>query len=149
MDIPFNGRRFMGLKLYLSLLFLGWEGFSEMVDSEAKMGQYLREKLIQNDWLITNDTPLPVVCFTDEEFISDEDFAKQTVQNIVNSGKSWLTTYPANGILSIRTCISNYSTTTADVDELIKELNEARDRYKNKDEHIGNKPRMSPQLQPV
>ena len=142
-------RRFMGLKLYLSLLFLGWEGFSEMVGSQAKMGHYLKEKLIQNDWLITNDTPLPVICFTDEEFISDEDFTKLVARNIVNSGKSWITTYPANGILSIRTSISNYSTTKNDVDELIEELNTERDRYRNKDEHIGNKPRMSPQLQPA
>jgi len=122
-------RRFMGLKLYLSLLIFGWEGFSELVGTQTKLGQYLKQKLIDNNWSVTNDTPLPIICFTDQQFQANEDFANTIVKNIVASGKSWISTYPVNGIPSIRTCISNYNTSIQEIDELIQELNDERARY--------------------
>ena len=125
-------RRFMGLKLYLSLLFFGWEGFSEMIGHQSKLGHYLKQKLVDNNWQITNESPLPIVCFTDKHFQQEKDFAKVIVKSIVESGKSWLSNYPVNGIPSIRVCISNYSTGTNDVDELIVELNTERERYRIK-----------------
>ena len=126
-------RRFMGLKIYLSLLVFGWEGFSQMVEYQTKMGQYLRRKLTDNNWLITNNTPLPIVCFTDKQFQSEEDFTKVVVKNIVASGKSWISNYPTGGISSIRACISNYRTTEKDIDELVSELGHERERFKNKE----------------
>lgn len=124
----------MGLKLYLTLLIVGWEGFSEMVGYQTKLGQYLKKRLMENDWLILNDTPLPIICFTDERFKSDERFTKSIVQNIVESKKSWISNYPVNGISSIRVCISNYSSTENDVNQLVEELNIEREKYRIENE---------------
>ncbi len=122
-------RRFMGLKLYLSLLIVGWEGFTEMINHQSNMGHYLRKKLRDNGWLIKNRSDLPVICFTDPAFESDDQFCTTVVQNIVASGRSWLSTYPIKKHLCIRTCISNYLTVAHDIDALIDELNEERKRY--------------------
>ena len=124
----------MGLKLYLTLLIVGWEGFSEMVEYQTKLGQYLKKRLMENDWLILNDTPLPIISFTDERFKSDERFTKSIVQNIVESKKSWISNYPVNGISSIRVCISNYSSTENDVNQLVEELNIEREKYRIENE---------------
>lgn len=124
-------RRFIGLKLYLSLMFFGWKGYEEVIGHQAKMGDLLREKLKEHGWSIKNETNLPVVCFTDDAFQNDEDFAPKVLQNIIAAGNSWLSVYPINQIPTFRACITNYNTTEQELDELIKELNEQRLAYRN------------------
>ncbi len=58
-------RRFIGLKLFLSLAVAGWEGYEEAIRHQTAMGDRLRERLREEGWAIVNDTPLPVVCFVD------------------------------------------------------------------------------------
>jgi len=40
-------RRFVGLRLYLSLLFFGWAGYENVIGHQSKMGILLRKKLIE------------------------------------------------------------------------------------------------------
>jgi len=88
-------RRFVGLRLYLSLLFFGWDGYENVVGHQSNMGNLLRKKLI-------------------------------------DSGKSWISVYPINQIPAFRACITNYSTTEKELDEFVEEINEQREKYKNK-----------------
>ncbi len=60
-------RRFIGLKLYLSMLVFGWKGYSDVIGHQVEMGNLLRAVLKENGWMVMNHTPLPLVCFTDEE----------------------------------------------------------------------------------
>ena len=66
-------RRFTGLKLFMSMLVFGWEGYSEVIGHQIEMGNILRAALNESKWLITNNTPLPLVCFTDPHRKSDFD----------------------------------------------------------------------------
>ena len=122
-------RRFIGLKLYLSLLFYGWKGYEETINHQAAMADLLREKLINNNWSVLNKSKLPVVCFTDEKYKNDEHFTKKMLENIYIQGKSWLSSYPLNNINSFRVCITNYNTSEIELDELIEELNSEREKY--------------------
>ncbi|MDG1859111.1 MAG: aminotransferase class V-fold PLP-dependent enzyme, partial [Emcibacteraceae bacterium] len=122
-------RRFIGLKLYLSLLFYGWDGYDEVISHQAEMGDLLREKLTDNGWSLLNNTKLPVLCFTDEKFAEDENFTAEILKNIYKNGQSWLSVYPIGNIKTFRVCISNYNTTELELDELVAELNHERENY--------------------
>jgi glutamate/tyrosine decarboxylase-like PLP-dependent enzyme len=124
-------RRFIGLKVYLSLLFYGWKGYEKVIDKQIKLGHYFREKLVKNGWIIKNNTSLPVICFTDNAFENDPNFTKQILDNIIAKKKSWLSLYPIQNKPTFRVCIINYQTKKADLRELIAELNLERSRYKN------------------
>lgn len=122
-------RRFIGLKLYLSLLFFGWEGYEAVIGYQNEMGIRLREKLVQSGWTIKNKTPLPVICFTDDRFLEDPNFVKEIKEKLVAAGKSWISMYPVGSIPTFRACITNYNTTEVELDEFIAEMNEFRDGY--------------------
>lgn len=125
-------RRFIGLKLYLSLQIFGWEGYEQVIESQTKTGEYLMQMLLDNGWDIKNNTPLPVICFTDNNMLTNTDFTKSVAQNIINSGKAWISVYPINGISTIRACITNYCTTEKDIDGFVAELNKERKYYRRK-----------------
>jgi glutamate/tyrosine decarboxylase-like PLP-dependent enzyme len=122
-------RRFIGLKIYMSLLFYGWDGYDEVISNQANMGDLLRKKLIGNGWMIINNTGLPVVCFTDKKYASDTNFTKVVLERIYKKSKSWLSVYPVRNVNAFRACISNYNTTEDDLDELVSELNFERENY--------------------
>src|SRR5947208_15339474 len=57
-------RRFIGLKLFLALAHLGEPAYGEMIESQAHMGDALREWLKRAGCRVVNTTPLPWVCVT-------------------------------------------------------------------------------------
>ncbi len=116
-------RRFIGLKVYLSLLFYGWKGYEQTINHQVAMGRYLKSQLLKNGWIVKNSTDLPVVCFTKNEFETDVNFTKEILDKILANGKSWLSVYPIKGVSTFRACITNYNTTEKEIDELIDELN--------------------------
>jgi len=119
-------RRFIGLKLYLSMLVFGWKGYSEVISHQVEMGNFLREVLIENGWVIMNHTPLPLVCFTDEEHKDDPAFTKRICEKVIRAGEAWVSLYNVNGISTIRACITNYNTTQDDINALAESVNRAR-----------------------
>jgi glutamate/tyrosine decarboxylase-like PLP-dependent enzyme len=125
-------RRFSGLKVWLSLQLFGWKGYEEMIGAQTKTGEDLKKRLLENGWIIKNDTPLPVVCFTDSSLENDNNFVKTNVQNIISSGKSWISVYPVNGTPAIRACITNYDTKGEDIGELVAVVNSEREMYVRK-----------------
>jgi glutamate/tyrosine decarboxylase-like PLP-dependent enzyme len=116
-------RRFIGLKVYLSLLIYGWEGYEEIIDNQFKMGYLLKNNLKANNWQIFNNTDLPVVCFGKNDFIDDDSRALHICNNIVQSGNAWISVYKFGQVNTLRACITNYLTEDNDVNNLIKLLN--------------------------
>lgn len=127
-------RRFIGLKLYLSLLMYGWKGYREVIEHQINMGNALRKFLQQKGWKVLNQTSLPVVSFTHEVFLQDADFVPWIAQAVVDSGKAWISRYPVNGKPALRACITNYDTQEEDLKALVALLETKRsdfDRMKN------------------
>lgn len=118
-------RRFIGLKLYMTILFYGWDGLSSIVSGQIEKGNYLRDVLIRNKWILLNNTVLPVVCFSHLSFTSRPDLALQVVNKVIESGKAWISVYPIDGINTIRACITNFDSEKKDIEDLVQQLNQA------------------------
>jgi glutamate/tyrosine decarboxylase-like PLP-dependent enzyme len=123
-------RRFSGLKIYLSLLMYGLDGFSNMIATQVELAEYFRVALRKQGWSIINDSPLPVVCFTDEKCSHDQDFARFICDGVVKSGKAWISVYPIEKREVLRACITNYNTNDLHINSLTDLLCELREKYR-------------------
>jgi glutamate/tyrosine decarboxylase-like PLP-dependent enzyme len=119
-------RRFMGLKLLLTLLTAGRTGYQQQLDHDTELGDYLRQRLLHNGWDTINDTPLPVVCFIDPAFPQDMPHHQRIVDQVLDTGQAWISTTIVNGRPTIRACITSHRTTHQDIDTLVELLQEAR-----------------------
>lgn len=121
-------RRFIGLKVFMSLLVAGWKGYEETIRRQTAMGTLLRETLGRNGWEVVNDTPLPTVCFVDSRGrINTPRQLAAVVDEIVGAGKAWISTTSLGGTTPvIRACITNHRTGPDDIDALVNDLNDAR-----------------------
>lgn len=118
-------RRFTGLKMYLSLLMFGWEGYEQVIGRQIELGNLLKTELRQAGWKILNQTDLPIVCFEMEYFEEDPDAAMQFSKKIIDSGNAWVSVYSINGINALRACITNYATDENSIRQLLETLNDS------------------------
>ena len=86
-------RRFIGLKFYLTLLMFGWDGLAQMFRRKLMLGNKLKVLLERNNWKVVNDAPLPIVCFTNPRMEDDKTFIEAICQDVVRSGKAWISVY--------------------------------------------------------
>ncbi len=112
-------RRFIGLKFYLSLAILGWEGLGEMVRKTNVIGEYLKQQLVKNNWRVINSTLMPVACFIDGTKPEDNNRTRNTCAEVVKSGEAWISTYDIGTITTLRACITNYNSGEEEIDKLI------------------------------
>ena len=119
-------RRFMGLKLFLTLITAGRSGYQRQLDHDAELGDHLRQRLTAAGWTTINETPLPVVCFVDSTAPQDMSHQQRIVDHVVGSGQAWISTTTVNGQPAIRACITSHHTTRHDVDRLVELLDQAR-----------------------
>lgn len=111
-------RRFIGLKLFMSLAQHGASGHAEMIERQTRMGDLLRESLISSGWKIVNSTPLPLVCFTREGLDIGTFLASIRERQI-----AWISETKIAGASVIRACITSYKTTERDVLWVVDEMN--------------------------
>lgn len=118
-------RRFMGLKLFLSLAVAGRAGYAEQLERDAALADALRGGLAAAGWEIVNDTPLPVVCFADP---GDGTWERHDAlaRAVVGSGRAWISPVRLDGRAALRACVISHRTTLADVGELVDAVTEAR-----------------------
>ena len=122
-------RRFTGAKLFLSLAVAGWEGYAAAIRHQTAMGDLLRQKLLADNWTIVNETPLPLVCFTDARSSWTLEQTQAIVNAVVSSGQAWISTIqlgPARRP-ALRACITNYRTEPRHLDDLVAILHQVRD----------------------
>ncbi|MGO9957459.1 MAG: pyridoxal phosphate-dependent decarboxylase family protein [Solirubrobacteraceae bacterium] len=120
-------RRFIGLKVFLSLAAVGQDGYAAQIEHDCALGDHLRSRLRRDRWQIVNHTPLPVVCFA-----PGEDDSTETLETIARrveaSGLAWIAVASLAGRPALRACITSYRSTETDVDALCDELAAARAR---------------------
>jgi glutamate/tyrosine decarboxylase-like PLP-dependent enzyme len=115
-------RRFIGLKVFMSLAAAGWEGYAEAVRTQTKVGERLRQELIKAGWEIVNSTPLPVVCFTDPAR-RESVYLDRIVERVVASGEAWISRATLGGATpAIRACVTNFRTGEEEVAALVQSL---------------------------
>jgi aromatic-L-amino-acid/L-tryptophan decarboxylase len=120
-------RRFIGLKVFLTLAALGREGVERMVDRQAAMADLLRSELAADGWTIANDSPLPLVCFRDGDAPPERTTA--LVESVVAEGAVWISEVRLpDGRRWLRACITHAEAGPADVRALVEALCRARSR---------------------
>jgi glutamate/tyrosine decarboxylase-like PLP-dependent enzyme len=107
-------RRFIGLKLFLSLAERGEAGQIEMIEHQTRMGELLRESLAASGWRIANSTPLPVVCFTRDGLDLPAFLAALRKEQI-----AWMSEVEVKGSRFVRACITSIKTTEADIHDVV------------------------------
>jgi glutamate/tyrosine decarboxylase-like PLP-dependent enzyme len=110
-------RRFIGLKVFMSLLERGMPGYVSMIEHQAAIGDYLRSALEDSGWEIVNRTPLPLVCFTREgvdiEGLLDQMYIRQI---------AWMSKVPVKDRPAVRACITSFRTVKDDIDHVVAEM---------------------------
>ncbi|MFW6202077.1 MAG: pyridoxal phosphate-dependent decarboxylase family protein [Gemmatimonadota bacterium] len=120
-------RRAIGLKVFLSLAELGLSGYRSLIERQARMGDALRERLRDRDWVVVNDTPLPLVCFTHPDIRGGRATTDRILAAILERGRVWISQVEPNGGPAVlRACVTSFRTEESDVDCLIEELERAR-----------------------
>jgi glutamate/tyrosine decarboxylase-like PLP-dependent enzyme len=123
-------RRFIGLKLFLSLAVAGWGGYEQAIRHQTAMGDRLRERLREEGWEVVNETPLPVVCFVGTGAAGrSAPFLEAVAAEVVGSGEAWISTAVLGEVgPALRACITNYRTGPEDLEGLVAALGRARAR---------------------
>jgi aromatic-L-amino-acid decarboxylase len=118
-------RRFLGLRLFLSLAAAGWEGYARHVERAIDLAALLREALLARGWTIANRSPLAVLCVEPPPGAGD---ARAIVGRVLASGRAWVSVATFEGCQVIRACVTHGETTQDDVMELVDALETARSR---------------------
>lgn len=117
-------RRFIGLKLFMTLAQSGGDKLAAQIEHQAEMGALLREKLADSGWQILNETPLPVVCFTHPQLAAIG--LSGLLNRLYAEGAVWISqTRLKRRIPALRACITSSHTRPEDVDFLVKTLDDA------------------------
>jgi glutamate/tyrosine decarboxylase-like PLP-dependent enzyme len=117
-------RRFLGLRLFLSLAAVGWSGYGRHVERAIELSEMLKAKLAARGWSIANDSMLAVLCVEPPPGCGE---ARSIVSRVVTSGCAWISTATFEGREIIRACVTHGETTAEDITELVNALEAARE----------------------
>jgi glutamate/tyrosine decarboxylase-like PLP-dependent enzyme len=116
-------RRFLGLRLFLSLAAAGWEGYARHVEHSIALAALLEDRLVARGWSVVNRSPMAVLCIEPPPGSGD---IAVIVGRVLASGQAWVSVASFEGRKVIRACITNGGTTEADIDALVTALEAAR-----------------------
>jgi glutamate/tyrosine decarboxylase-like PLP-dependent enzyme len=112
-------RRFVGLRLFLSLGVAGWQGYAAHVEHSIDLIKQLTDHLVENDWVLVNDSQMAVACLVPPARCLTVD---EIVARVVESGDSWVSATKFEGQSVVRVCLTNGCTTAADIHCLANQL---------------------------
>jgi aromatic-L-amino-acid/L-tryptophan decarboxylase len=112
-------RRFLGLRLFLSLACAGWEGYGAHVERAAAVTERVRQGLQARGWQVANDSQLAVLCVLPPP---GRPAIRDIVKRVLASGRAWVAVARTEGREVIRVCVTHGETTLTDVEELVAAL---------------------------
>jgi len=119
-------RRFIGLKLFMMLAERGQPGVAARIEHQAAMGDLLRERLTACGFVILNETPLPVVCFTHPSIAGDMERHERIVAELAQRQIAWVSRTRLDArVPAVRACITHFETGPQDIDALVEGLQSA------------------------
>jgi glutamate/tyrosine decarboxylase-like PLP-dependent enzyme len=112
-------RRFLGLRLFLSLAAAGWSGYAVHVERAAAVTSVIKELLSQHGWTIANDSQLAVLCASPPAGYPP---IRDIVRRVLESGRAWAAVSKYEGREVVRICVTHGETSIADAEELVAAL---------------------------
>ncbi|HEX3883255.1 MAG TPA: pyridoxal-dependent decarboxylase [Stellaceae bacterium] len=116
-------RRFLGLRLFMSLAAAGWAGYARHVEKAAALTAMIEAGLAARGWSIANNSSLAVVCTEPPRGSAD---MRTIVGRVLASGRAWVSVAQFEGRPVIRACVTHGETTPEDVAVLVEALDAAR-----------------------
>ena len=115
-------RRFLGLRLFLSLASAGWPGYARHVERAVALAERLGERLRSRGWSVANESRLAVLCLLPPPGRGD---IAAIVARVLASGRAWISAAVFESRPVIRACITSGETTAEDVEILVEALDSA------------------------
>jgi glutamate/tyrosine decarboxylase-like PLP-dependent enzyme len=111
-------RRFRALKIWLSIKTLGVAWFRRLIEHTCALSDYAQALLEQAGCFeITSASKLSIVCF---RHVPGDDDAQQTIADeLLKTGRAFLSTTRLNDRTTLRFCFVNWRTTARDVEEIV------------------------------
>jgi glutamate/tyrosine decarboxylase-like PLP-dependent enzyme len=111
-------RRFIGLKLFLTLAHYGHGKQAAILEQQTELGNALRELLTASGWRVVNNTPLPLICFT-----RDGLNVTQFLEALRREQIAWMSETRIGGTPVIRACVTSFKTTVDDIHHVVDGMN--------------------------
>src|SRR5499427_7458216 len=112
-------RRFLGLRLFLSLAAAGWAGHAAHIERAVAQTVWIRSELERRGWSIVNDSPFALLNVLPPAALGDP---KTVVGRVLASGRAWVSLARFEGRDVIRICVTHGETSDADLAILIATL---------------------------
>jgi glutamate/tyrosine decarboxylase-like PLP-dependent enzyme len=112
-------RRFLGLRLFLSLASAGWAGHAAHVERSVALTAHIRGELESRGWSVLNDSPLAVLSLVPPASLGDP---RSVVARVLKSGKAWVSLARFEERDVVRICVTHGETSAEDLSILVREL---------------------------
>jgi glutamate/tyrosine decarboxylase-like PLP-dependent enzyme len=116
-------RRFLGLRLFLSLAAGGWAGHAAHVERAVDLVHLLRDTVARRGWRVVNEANLAVACM---EPPAGSAAVVDIVRRVVASGGAWVSAAKFEGRDVIRACVTHGETSPADIRQVAELLDTSR-----------------------
>lgn len=115
-------RRFLGLRLFMTLAAAGWAGYGHHVEKAVHLAAALKKMLEDAGWRVVNDPALAVLCAIPPP---NSPPPRRIVEHIVSEGHVWVSSGRFENQDIIRACITHGESTLGDIETLAKTLQAA------------------------
>jgi glutamate/tyrosine decarboxylase-like PLP-dependent enzyme len=112
-------RRFLGLRLFLSLATAGWAGHAAHIERAVAQTAWIRRELERRGWSIVNDSPFALLNVVPPAALGDP---RTVVARVVGSGRAWVALARFEERDVIRICVTHGETSDADLAILVETL---------------------------
>jgi glutamate/tyrosine decarboxylase-like PLP-dependent enzyme len=116
-------RRFLGLRLFLSLAAGGWPAHAAHVERAVDLIHLLAARMAGYGWRIANEPAMAVVCL---EPPADAPPVREIVARVLRSGAAWVSAAKFEGRNVIRACVTHGETSPADIAAVAELLESCR-----------------------
>ncbi len=112
-------RRFLGLRLFLSLATAGWRGHGAHVERAVEQTARIREGIEARGYTVLNDSPLAVLNVVPPARLGDP---RAVVERVLKSGRAWVSLARFEEQDVVRICVTHGETSEKDLSILIEAL---------------------------
>ena len=122
MNTPQWSRRFLGLRLFLSLAAAGWAGHAAHIERAVAQTEWIRGELERRGWSIANDSPFALLNVVPPAALGEP---RAVVTRVLASGRAWVALARFEERDVIRICVTHGETSDADLAILVETLNQS------------------------
>ncbi len=117
-------RRFLGLRLFLSLASAGWAGHGAHVERSFMLIEHLKDALVWRGWSVANgQDALAVACLRPP---AGSKPVREIAAAVLRSETAWVSAASFEGSDVIRACVTHGETSAEDIEKVVMALEDAR-----------------------